>query len=120
MFGKRFTSIQFRLISKTFTDRKSFKPSFSINFRMEIKILKDEKNELEVSIDNQTVAELIRVYLNVDDSVKFAAWRKEHYSKPLILKVVTDGKTAKKALNDAIAKARKDLEKYSDEFKKTK
>jgi len=87
---------------------------------MKLKIIKDEKNELEVQIDNLTVAELIRVYLNEDDSVKLGAWKKEHYSKPLILKVVTEGKTAKKALFDAIAKARKELEKYSDEFKKAK
>jgi len=87
---------------------------------MELKIIKDEKNELEVSIDNLTVAELIRVYLNQDSSVKLGAWKKVHYSKPLILKVMTEGKSAKKALSDAIAKARKDLEKYSDEFKKLK
>ena len=87
---------------------------------MEIKILRDEKNELEFQIDNQTIAELVRVYLNEDDSVKLGAWKKEHYSKPLILKIVTDGKSAKKALQDAIAKVRKDLEKYSDEFKKSK
>ena len=85
---------------------------------MEFKIIKDEKNELDAHIDNQTVAELVRVYLNQDDSVKLGAWRKEHYSKPLVLRVVTEGKTAKKALADAIAKATKDLEKYSDEFKK--
>lgn len=85
---------------------------------MEIKILKDEKNELEVQIDNQTVAELVRVYLNEDDNVKLGVWRKEHYSKPLILKVKTEGKTAKKALQDAISKAQKDLEKYANEFKK--
>ena len=87
---------------------------------MEIKILKDEKNELEVQIDNQTIVELVRVYLNQDSSVKLGAWKKEHYSRPLILKVVTDGKTAKKALQDAIAKAEKDLEKYKEEFKKFK
>jgi len=87
---------------------------------MEIKILRDEKNELEIQIDNQTVAELIRVYLNEDDSVKLGVWRKEHYSKPLILKIISEGKTAKKALSDAISKARKDLEKYSEEFKKVK
>jgi len=87
---------------------------------MEIKILKDEKNELEVQIDNQTIVELVRVYLNQDSSVKLGAWKKEHYSRPLILKVVTDGKTAKKALQDAIAKAEKDLEKYKEEFKKAK
>lgn len=86
---------------------------------MELKIIKDEKNDLEVSIDNLTVAELIRVYLNEDDSVKVGAWRKEHYSKPLILKVVTEGKSAKKALSDAIAKARKELEKCSEDFKKS-
>lgn len=85
---------------------------------MDIKILKDEKNELEVQIDNQTVAELIRVYLNEDDAVKLGVWKKEHYSKPVILRVETDGKTAKKALQDAITKAQKDLEKYANEFKK--
>ena len=86
---------------------------------METKILKDEKNELEVGIDNQTIAELVRVYLNEDDSVKLGAWKREHYSKPIILKIETEGKTAKKALQDAIAKAQKDLKKYLDEFKKS-
>ena len=87
---------------------------------MEIAILKDEKNELEVQINNQTIAELVRVYLNKDDAVKVGAWRKEHYSKPLILKVETEGKSAKKALQDAIAGVQKDLKKYVDEFKKAK
>ena len=87
---------------------------------MEIKILKDEKNALEVQIDNQTLVELVRVYLNQDSSVKLGAWKKEHYSRPLILKVVTEGKSARKALQDAIAKAEKDLEKYKEEFKKAK
>ena len=85
---------------------------------MEIKILKDEKNELDVQIDNQTVAELLRVYLNQDDSVKLGAWKKEHYSKPVILRVESEGKTAKKALQDAISKAQKDLERYANDFKK--
>lgn len=87
---------------------------------MEIRILKDEKNELEIQINNQTIAELVRVYLNEDSSVKLGAWKKEHYSMPLILKITTEGKTAKKALQDAIAKAQKDLNKYSEEFRKSK
>jgi DNA-directed RNA polymerase subunit L len=87
---------------------------------MEINILKDEKNELEVQIDNQTIVEIIRVYLNQDPAVKLGAWKKEHYSKPLILRVETDGKSAKKALQDAIVKVEKDLKKYADEFAKTK
>jgi DNA-directed RNA polymerase subunit L len=87
---------------------------------MHISIIKEEKNDLEVEIDNQTVAELVRVYLNKDDKVKLGAWKKIHYSKPLLLKIVTDGKTAKKALHDAIEKAMKDLDTYKDEFKKAK
>jgi len=87
---------------------------------MEITILKDEKNELEVELDNQTVAELIRVYLNKDSSVKLGVWKQKHYSKPITLRVETEGKVAKKALQDAIAKAKKDLDNYSSEFKKTK
>jgi len=87
---------------------------------MQIEILKDEKNDLEISIDNQTIAELVTVYLNKDDKVKSGVWRKIHYSKPLIMKLTTDGKSAKKALQDAIAKAIKDLERYKDEFKKVK
>ncbi|MBT4165723.1 hypothetical protein HOE04_01655 [archaeon] len=87
---------------------------------MEVTITKDTKNELEVLIDNQTIAEIVRVYLNQDSAVKLGVWKKEHYSKPLTLKITTDGKSAKKALQDAIAKAQKDLKKYSDEFKKAK
>lgn len=87
---------------------------------MEVQIIKDEKNELEFEIDNQTVAEIVRSYLNKDSGVKFAAWKKEHYSKPLILRLRTEGKSAKKALNDAISLIQKDLSKYEGEFKKAK
>jgi len=87
---------------------------------MEIKILKDEKNDLEVSIDNQTIVEVVRSYLNKDSSVKLGAWKKEHYSKPLKLRIKTEGKSAKKALQDAVSKIQKDLDKYKEEFKKTK
>ena len=87
---------------------------------MEIKILKDEKNDLELELDNQTIAEVLRVYLNEDSNVKIAAWRKEHYSKPIILKIVTDGKSAKKVLQDSIGKIQKELNKYRNEFKKFK
>ena len=85
---------------------------------MEIKVIKDEKNNLEVEINNQTVAEIVRVYLNKDSHVKMGVWKKIHYSKPVVLKVTTDGKTAKKALTDAITLIEKDLSKYKEEFKK--
>jgi len=87
---------------------------------MEINILKDEKNELEFQVNNQTIAEILRVYLNEDSSVKLGAWKKEHYSKPIVLKIISEGKTPKKALQDAVSKIQKDLKKYSEEFKKAK
>lgn len=87
---------------------------------MEIKILQDEKQELKVQINNLTIVEILRVYLNEDDSVKFAAWKREHPSKAPILKIKTDGKTAKKALQDAINKIEKDTNKIFDEFKTSK
>ena len=87
---------------------------------MEIKVLKSSKDEIEVELDSVTLAEILRVYLNKDSSVKLGAWKTEHYSKPLIMKITSEGKSAKKALQDAIAGAQKDLEKYKGEFGKGK
>ena len=87
---------------------------------MEIKVLKDAKQELKVQIGNITIIEFLRIYLNKDSSVKFAAWRKEHPSKNPILDIKTEGKTAKKALQDAISRAEKDANKLVAEFKKGK
>jgi DNA-directed RNA polymerase subunit L len=85
---------------------------------MEVKVLKDEKNELELSIDSLTIAEVLREYLNKDDSVVFAAWRREHPNKPLLLRVETKGKSAKKAVEDAIEKIEKEADKLVAEVKK--
>ena len=85
---------------------------------MDIKILKSEKNELEVEISNLTIAEILRVYLHKDDSVVFAAWRRDHPSKPAVLRVETKGKTPKKALEDAISLITKEAEKIVSDVKK--
>lgn len=85
---------------------------------MEATILKNEKNEMQVEMNNQTVAEILRIYLNKDDAVTFTAWRKEHPIKNPILTLKTSGKTAKKALADAIEAVEKDTEKLAAEFKK--
>jgi len=87
---------------------------------MEINILKNEKNEIEAEIGNLTIAEILRVYLNKDSSVIFAAWKREHPTKKPILKLQTKGKTAKKAINDAINLITKDLDKFESDFKKLK
>lgn len=87
---------------------------------MEINILKDSKEELEAEIGSLTMVEILRVYLNKDPSVTFAAWKREHPTKKPILAVRTKGKTPKKAINDAIATITKDLDKIEADFKKLK
>lgn len=87
---------------------------------MEVSILKDAKNELELELENLTIAEILRVYLNKDSSVEFAAWKREHPTKNPVLAVKTKGKTAKKAINDAVNLITKDLDKVESDFKKMK
>ena len=87
---------------------------------MEFKILKISKDEMEVQVENLTLAEILRVYLNGDPSVTFAAWKRNHPSEKPILALKTKGKTAKKAIGDAVASAVKELEKIETEFKKMK
>ena len=87
---------------------------------MEINILKEDKEDLEVQVDNLTLVEILRVYLNKDDKVVFAAWKREHPTKNPILAVKTKGKTAKKAIQDAVSAITKDLEKTEKEFENIK
>lgn len=87
---------------------------------MEIEFLKEEKDDIEVKLENVTLAEILRVYLNEDSSVTFAAWKREHPSEKPILAVKTKGKSAKKAINDAINSIVKELDKAEAEFKKLK
>ena len=87
---------------------------------MEIKVLESAKDMVSLEISNVTVAEILRVYLNKDSSVSFAAWKREHPTKNPVLVVRTKGKTAKKAIHDAINSIAKDLDKIEDDFKKMK
>ena len=84
---------------------------------MNIEIVKDEKDDMELKIDNQTIAELVRVYLN-EQGVKFAAWKKEHPSKPLLMKIQTSSGTVNKAVSDAVKAIEKDLNSLLDLVKK--
>jgi len=87
---------------------------------MEINILENSKDEIKLELENLTIAEILRVYLNKDDSVIFAAWKREHPTKNPVLLVRTRGKTAKKAINDAVSRITKDLDKIESDFKKLK
>lgn len=77
---------------------------------MEIEVLKSDKNAVELKVDNLTVAEILRVYLN-EQGVQFAAWRREHTDKPIIFRIQTSGKTVKKAVGEAVAAIKKDTSK---------
>jgi len=76
---------------------------------MELKFLKDEKNEIEVEISDVTLAEILRVYLNKDSEISFAAWKREHMTKTPVLKVQSDKKDVKKAVKEAIKSVSADL-----------
>ena len=82
-----------------------------------MKILNSAKEEIELETDSLTLVEILRVYLNKDSSVSFAAWKREHPTKNPVLLVKTKGKTAKKAINDAISGIVKDLDKIEKDFK---
>ncbi len=87
---------------------------------MELNILKASKDEIELEIENLTIAEILRIYLDKDASVTFAAWKREHPTKKPILLVKTKGKTPQKAINDAVSLITKDLDKLETNFKKLK
>ncbi len=88
---------------------------------MESEILKSEKDDIEVMLDNATIAEILRVYLNDNvEGVELAVWRREHPSKPVLLKIKTKGKTAKKAISEAIVAINKNLDGLVKDMKKTK
>ena len=87
---------------------------------MEVKVLSSDKEEMEVEIENLTIAEILRVYLNKDSSVSFVAWRRNHPTEKPVLKIKTKGKIPKKAVNDAVVAVTKDLDKVLADFKKLK
>ena len=87
---------------------------------MELNILKSSKEEIEFEIESLTIAEVLRVYLNKDSSVTFVAWKREHPTEKPIFLVKTKGKTAKKAIADAIAAINKNLDHVLADFKKLK
>ncbi|MEK6855554.1 MAG: RpoL/Rpb11 RNA polymerase subunit family protein [Nanoarchaeota archaeon] len=82
---------------------------------MQINVLKLEKDEADLQIDNITVAEVLRVYLNKQD-VDFAAWRKEHPSKPIVMKIKSSN--VSRSVVDAVNAIKKDCTALVSEIKK--
>lgn len=84
---------------------------------MNIEIVSSDKREVELSIDNITIAEILRVYL-YENGADFAAWRREHPSKPIIFKIKSGDGTVKKAVSDAVVAIKKDCDKILASLKK--
>lgn len=82
---------------------------------MEIDVIKNEKDEFEARVNNVTTAEILRVYLN-KENVDFAAWRREHPTKPVVMKITS--KNIKKDVGSAIAAIKKDLDTLLKSIKK--
>lgn len=87
---------------------------------MELKFLTHEKHEVEVEVPNLTLAEILRVYLNKNSNVVFAAWKREHYTKSPVLKVKTKDKDVKVVIKEAVSAITEDLDKVSSDFKALK
>ena len=84
---------------------------------MDLKVLKNEAHEVEFVLkDNRhTFPALLRSCLLQDNSVVFAAYKLQHpldSQSQFIVK--TKGKSAKKALEDAVKQISKDLEELKE------
>jgi DNA-directed RNA polymerase subunit L len=84
---------------------------------MEMKVLQSEKDLVEIALDNITVAEILRVYLN-EQGVKFAAWRREHPEKPIVFRIESSSGTVKKAVSDVVKAIQKDCDGVLNLLKK--
>lgn len=84
---------------------------------MEIKILSDEKDSLDIELNNLTIAELLRVYLN-ENGAKLAVWKRDHPSKNPVLHI--EGNNPKKILKETLSNLENEIDSLVDEFKKLK
>ena len=84
---------------------------------MELKILKDEKTQLDLELDSLTIVEILRVYLN-RQGAKVAVWKQDHPTKNPVLHLETEN--PKKMLKDAIKQIQKEIDVAVVDFKKMK
>ncbi|MCS7134669.1 MAG: hypothetical protein NZ889_02315 [Candidatus Pacearchaeota archaeon] len=87
---------------------------------MEAKIIKEDKNLLEIEMNNLTIAEFLRNELWQDKATELAVWKRSHPSKNPVLVLRTKGKTARKVLQETIEKLIERNNALLKEFKKMK
>lgn len=83
---------------------------------MNIEVIKSEKGHSEILLDSVTIAEVLRVYL-AENGASFAAWRREHPSKPTLLRIDSDAGVPK-AVKNAVSAIKKDCDKFRALVKK--
>ncbi|MEM1535105.1 MAG: RpoL/Rpb11 RNA polymerase subunit family protein [Candidatus Pacearchaeota archaeon] len=86
---------------------------------MKAKLIKEEKDLLEIETDNLTIAELIRKQLWKNKATIIAGWKQSHPTKPAVLTIKTKG-DAKKVLKESIKEIQDELEKIKTAVKKAK
>jgi DNA-directed RNA polymerase subunit L len=74
---------------------------------MEMEFIKSEKGDVEFKTNDVTLVEILRVYLN-KEGVDFAAWRREHPDRPVVMKI--QSKDVKKDVSNAVKAIKKDLD----------
>jgi DNA-directed RNA polymerase subunit L len=86
---------------------------------MEINILEEAKKKVVIELDNQTIAGLIERELWNDEHVKVSGLKAKHplIGKPTLVVETDSREDAKKAVKEAIARAKKDLEKFRKAFR---
>ena len=84
---------------------------------MKLEVVKAEKHEVQIELDNVTVAEVLRVYL-YENGADFAAWKREHPSKPLVFNIKSSEAGVKKVVSDTVASIKKDCDKILAAVKK--
>lgn len=84
---------------------------------MEVKIISKSANEIKLEINNLTLCEVLRKELWEDKSVLQASYSRRHPTENPILHLQTEGKSAKKALQDAVKRLEKKNEAIVKEFK---
>lgn len=84
---------------------------------MEVKVIEKKQNELKLEIGNLTLCEALRKELWNDKNVVRASYKREHPTKNPVMHLLTEGKTPKKALQDAIKRLEKKGDELAKEFK---
>ncbi len=83
---------------------------------MQVSVVSEDKHEAELQLDSVTIAEILRVYVH-EQGVEFAAWRREHPSKPVLFKIKSAGSVSK-VVGDAVAAISKELQHLRSGCKK--